>query len=135
MKASIVIAFAAASFAFLGIGAILLDLREMPEHGITVIDGDTVERHGVRYRLLDYDTPEIKGKCPAEREAALKAKTYLIALIDGAKAIDLVSAKRQDIYGRTLAWLFIDGQEVSSIMIGDRYAREYHGGRRKGWCN
>lgn len=103
-------------------------------HRITVIDGDTVIRDSIHYRLLGFDTPEIKGKCQAEREKAWKAKARLKALIQQAKAINLVSAKRQDIYGRTLAYLFINAKDVGKTLIEEKLARKYYGGKRKGWC-
>lgn len=117
-------------------GLILVGVFKQPAYSyrLTVIDGDTIIRDSIHYRLLGFDTPEIKGKCQTEREKAWKAKERLETLIQQAKAIDLVSAKRQDIYGRTLAYLFINGKDVGKTLIEENLARKYHGGKRKGWC-
>jgi endonuclease YncB( thermonuclease family) len=40
----------------------------------------------------------------------------------------------QDRYGRTLAVVLADGRDVAEVLIGEGLAREYHGGRREGWC-
>ena len=40
----------------------------------------------------------------------------------------------QDRYGRTLAVVLADGRDVAEVLIGEGLAREYHDGRRDGWC-
>lgn len=58
---------------------------------ITVVDGDTVDRMHIRYRLVGFDAPEIRrAKCQAERERALAAKVRLGEIIDGAQRVELV---------------------------------------------
>ena len=49
------------------------------------IDGDTLALscpHGPeRLRLADVDAPELRGRCPAEREAARAARQHVAALL------------------------------------------------------
>ena len=71
---------------------------------VSCYDGDTCKftlpgihpffgkKIGVRIRGID--TPEIRGKCPAEKEKAKDARDYLRNLLRGASRIDLVGVKR-----------------------------------------
>lgn len=97
-------------------------------------DGDTISYRGMRIRLLGFDTPEIDGKCPAEIAKARAAKRALEGLIAGAEIIDVRFRGDMDRYGRRLAWLILDGEDVAHAMIASGLAREYHGGPRQGWC-
>jgi endonuclease YncB( thermonuclease family) len=56
-------------------------LAEEPER-IMVIDGDTVERAGVRYRLTGLDAAEINhAKCLQECQLGIVTAAWLIELI------------------------------------------------------
>jgi len=104
----------------------------------SVYDGDTlratVEGQSTRIRLMGLDTPEMppRAKCEAERAGAYAARDRLRALLRG--AVVAFCPDGQDRYGRTLAVVLADGRDVAEVLIGEGRAREYHGGRRAGWC-
>lgn len=106
-------------------------------HPITVIDGDTVDRWPYRYRLVGYDAPEIRrSRCPLERQRALDAKARLQDLIAGARRVELVRTQwRLDKWGRVLARLEIDGNDVSGIALAEDWGAAYSGrGPKRDWC-
>lgn len=87
-------------------------------------------------RLLGYDTPEIKGACPAEKALARQARDRLRQLIAEATDRQLCSDDgfRRDKYRRILARLLLDGRDVAAELIAEGLARPYDGGRREPWC-
>jgi endonuclease YncB( thermonuclease family) len=89
---------------------------------VSVADGDTVtvlttDNEQVRIRLAEIDAPE--GGQPWSRKAtdALKAmvadKTVLVVPID------------TDVYGRTVARLYVDGVDVNAALVRDGHAWVY----------
>lgn len=46
----------------------------------------------------------------------------------------MLSKSQSDRYGRLLAALALDGQDVADTLIAARLARPYDGGTRQGWC-
>ncbi|MDX2265469.1 MAG: thermonuclease family protein [Hyphomicrobiales bacterium] len=100
-----------------------------------VLDGDTIRApYGVTYRLTGFDTPEtFRAQCEGERILGLAAKVRMEQLVASAN-VRVEEAGRLDKYGRTLARLWINGEDAATIMIREGYARAYHGGKRKGWC-
>jgi endonuclease YncB( thermonuclease family) len=107
---------------------------------ITVIDGDTVERDGERWRLYNIDAPELHhAHCAAERTLAIKSAARLVALLEarGGRVID--SGKREK-YGRWLGRLIIGwptaGEEPwADIAIREGLAVAWDGrGRAHDWC-
>lgn len=102
-----------------------------------VIDGDTVELicngESERGRMMDIDTPEIRGKCQKEIRAAHAAKDYLTKIISKARDVEIVQ-KGKDKYGRRLVWLKLDGKDASATLIAAGHGRAYGGGKRAGWC-
>lgn len=101
-----------------------------------VIDGDTAVmltpdgERTVRFKGLD--TPEIKGKCAAEKRAALHAKAATEQLLENG-GITLEKPSR-DKYGRVAAFVLIDGHPVHELLIRAGHGRPYTGGKRRGWC-
>ena len=101
---------------------------------ITVIDGDTVEYCGERWRLMGYDTPEVHGaKCGYERILGETA-AYRLRVLIGGGAVTLTSSGRRDRYGRILGTLTAGGRDVGVVLIGEGLAHVYSGGKRLGWC-
>lgn len=104
---------------------------------VRVVDGDTVDRGLWRYRIVGYDTPEIRrAKCAAERERALAAKARLAELLAGAQRVDLVRVRSgADPWGRVLARLEIDGRDAATIAAAEGWGVPYSGrGARRDWC-
>ncbi len=84
-------------------------------------------------RIAGIDTPEILGKCKSEAENAVKAKILLQSLLHNARKIELFAVKR-DKFFRLRAEVWIDGVNISNIMLEQGLARKYDGGKRAGWC-
>ena len=102
---------------------------------VYVVDGDTIKIGGESIRLMGFDTPETyRAKCNAEKAWGDRATRRVRALLASVQTITLQVNPRKDKYGRSLATLFVGGRDIGPILIGEGLAREYHGGRRQGWC-
>ena len=112
---------------------------------VNVIDGDSFVADalvwpGMRFRftirIKGIDTPETRRSgCKVEKEAGLAATRRAETLLRSGK-ITLLSVEADKYYGRVLARVMIDGTgDLSEIMIAERYAVPYHGGKRIDWCD
>lgn len=102
---------------------------------IQVVDGDTIRWRGQRIRLQGMDSPELfSPQCGVELTAARAARDALRARLDAAQRAELRIAPEPDRYGRGLATLFLDGEDVAKGMIRAGHARSYWGGVRAAWC-
>ena len=113
-----------------------------------VIDGDTLAVQAriwlgqdvdIHVRLVGIDAPELKSKCAAERDAALKARAMLAELVglgNGAGGEVTLSDVRYDKYGgRVLARVAAqDGTDLASALVAKKLARPYDGKARQAWC-
>lgn len=120
------------------------------EERIAVVDGDTVDVGGVRYRLVGFDAPETRSaQCGSERQLGNKASDRLRALIaEGGILLTPISCSCRPgtlegtpscNYGRRCAKLTSHGEDVGAIMIREGLARPYVCGatscpRRQSWC-
>ena len=84
-------------------------------------------------RVLGVDAPEIRGKCALEKEQARAAKAFTLQALENGKTVELRNLKRGK-YFRFLADVFIDGENLASMLIKQGHARPYDGGTRQGWC-
>ena len=110
-----------------------------------VIDGDTIailknkpdlSSLPISIRILDIDTPEIKGKCEAEKAKAKEAKLFVQKLINDPKNKITYKIAGWDKYGgRVLGDVFVNGKSLSELMIAKGLAREYHGEAKSSWCD
>jgi len=110
---------------------------------LSVVDGDTFLAEAaiwpgqyirVNIRVRGIDAPEMKARCPAERDAALDARALLAELL-GEAPVSLSNIAGAKYFGRVLADVTTsDGTLVADAMIGSRAVRPYRGGRREGWC-
>lgn len=82
-----------------------------------VIDGDTIElESGVRVRYLLVDTPEISRDCFAEIGKSFNSEMVL------GKTVRLTYEERcTDVFGRSLAYVSVDGQEVNALLVQRGY--------------
>lgn len=79
------------------------------------IDGDTFSYNGIKVRLRGIDAPELGTP------GGLEATQRLAALLrEGAITIVPVS---RDVYGRTVADVFLNGQNLADVLIAEGYAR------------
>ena len=114
-----------------------------PARLVRVIDGDTL-RVEIRLwfsqaltetvRIAGIDAPELgkKARCPAEAEAAERARQRLAELLAGGY-VELWQVRREK-YGRALARVTAGGVDVGAELVGAGLARPYGGERRRGWC-
>lgn len=111
---------------------------------VEVLDGDTFVAEAqvwpghsvnVNIRIRGIDAPEMKSRCEAEREAALKARQALAAMLaDGAVTLTNIGGAKY--YGRVLADVSTSaGEGVGSLLLGEGLVRRYFGGKRQGWCS
>ena len=102
-------------------------------------DGDTcyvmIDGNKAKIRLLELDTPEIsKPKCEAELELGLEARDYLNNLIANASSVEIKTDYKKDYFGRTLAHLIIDGEDVSSMVVRNNLGVKYDTDNKMNWC-
>lgn len=107
-----------------------------------VIDGDTfVLNNGERVRLLGIDTPEFTSKDSVEQYLAYEAFSRTRGMIDG-KVVKLTfDGNTKDIFGRTLAYVFILNKQgkdslfvqaellksgLARILMYPKYSSYYH---------
>lgn len=107
----------------------------VPAFSIYVIDGDTIDVQGDRFRLVGFDTPETyRPKCAFELALGRAATSRLRNLLDGVQWVDVVVLPGRDKYDRGLARLIVQQVDVADTLVSERLARRYDGGRRQGWC-
>lgn len=102
-----------------------------------VVDGDTIDdlANNVRYRLANIDAPETgdNAKCFLERKRGQQAKTAGIALVRQASEVSVRRTWRIDRYGRRIAFVLVDGQDLGRILVRRGLARPWRGSRTL-WC-
>lgn len=110
--------------------------EDLQAQDIYVVDGDTIEVAGQRYRLVGYDTPETyRARCDSELALGTAATERLRELIASGQSISLVRLGREDQYQRELGHLIIGGRDVGQTLTNEDLARPYRGGSREGWCS
>ena len=103
-------------------------------------DGDTcyvtVDGTKTKVRLLELDTPEItKPKCNAELQLGLKARDYLNGLIINATTIEFKTDYTEDYFGRILAHLIVNGEDVSAKIVKNNLGVVYDRNNKQDWCS
>jgi endonuclease YncB( thermonuclease family) len=104
----------------------------------SVYDGDTlratVAGKSTPIRIMGLDTPELppRSRCEYEKSLGYAARDRLRTLLGN--SLVSICPEGVDKYRRTLARILVDGRDVAEVLIGEGLAREYHGGRRAGWC-
>lgn len=105
---------------------------------VRVIDGDTLEDMAVdiTYRIVNIDTPETgsRARCPAERALGDRATQTARTLVSHADDLEMRPTGRIDRYGRTIAYVLIDGRDLGETLIAEGLARPWRG-RREPWCD
>jgi micrococcal nuclease len=98
-----------------------------PSEGVVarVVDGDTVElATGVKIRYLMVNAPETtNGHDDCYGQNAVKFNSDLVLGKTVALAYDV---ECQDRFGRTLAYVSVDGQEVNSLLVERGFACVLH---------
>lgn len=109
-------------------------------------DGDTVTIEipsvhpligkNISVRIVGIDTPEKNGKKPCEKQRARDAQRLVANLLKRGKQIDIKKVDR-DKYFRILGEIWVDGQSVGEVLIKNKLAYSYDGGRKPAginWC-
>ena len=93
---------------------------------LTIVDGDTIILNGEKIRFTGIDTPELKQTClqdDQEVACGMSAKMLLVKKI-GNNTPECIS-EGKDVYKRTLAECFINGESLSSFLVRSGYAFAY----------
>jgi endonuclease YncB( thermonuclease family) len=102
-------------------------------HVTCIVDGDTGWEHGVKWRSLDVDTPEISdAACEHERRLGEEARDRLRTLMAAGYTIEW--EKRKGRFGRELARVRLaDGRIAGQVLISEGLSQPWpnHGNR---WC-
>ena len=106
---------------------------------IKVYDGDTitvaaklhesfpVNRFSVR--LSGIDTPELRAKNENEKKRAVLAKNFLQEkLLNQSVHLENITTEK---YGRLLATIIYNGENINQLMIDNKYAISYGGGKKE----
>ena len=80
-------------------------------------------------RFIDFDTPEINGKCESEKELAILAKNITLEYMSNNPKIYYNGKKGK--YGR----LLISAPILKDTLIKKDLAKEYSGGKKESWCD
>ena len=97
----------------------LLDEHKSEVHVERIVDGDTIKASNLTIRLLGINTPERGEKYHDE------AEKFLSDLIQN-KTVKLEFGKDKiDKYGRTLAYIFLDGENINQKQIDNGFANYY----------
>jgi len=102
-----------------------------------VYDGDTIttifkykgEYNKWSIRIYGIDTPEIRTSNVEEKAAGIAARDFLQDRI--LNKIVRLECKEFDKYGRLLANVFFEDQNISETMIEQNMAKPYFGGKKE----
>jgi len=106
---------------------------------VHITDGDTFDvkcpaRPQERIRLMGYDTPETYyANCPAEK-ALGDAATARLRALTRSRQITRIERHGFGKYGRVIARVWLGGEDLADIMVGEGLAMRYSGGHRANWC-
>ncbi len=119
-------------------GGILIDevtsIYDADTFRVNIKDWPAIIGRHVPIRVRGMDAPEIRGRCPAEKAAAQRAREETVNLLRNAGSIELRQLQRGK-YFRILAEVYIDGQNLAETLISKKLARPYAGGKRQSWCD
>ena len=90
-----------------------------------VVDGDTlVVAGGDRVRLIGVDTPETHHPSKPAEPFGLEAFEYTREMVEGKHVtLQFDPGESRDRYGRTLAYVYVDGQFLNEALLLNGYAR------------
>jgi endonuclease YncB( thermonuclease family) len=102
---------------------------------VWVVDGDTLDGDGVRYRFANIDAPETgdNAKCFLERQRGEEAKRAAIKMVRSASIVAVRRTWRTDRFGRRVAFVLVDGADLGDLLVAQGLARPWRGMRER-WC-
>lgn len=92
---------------------------------IDVIDGDTVvidDARNSRVRYLGIDSPEIAHQDSPGEPMAEEAKDFNSDLVDGEKVVLEFDKEKYDVYGRILAYVYVDNHLINEKLLREGMA-------------
>jgi endonuclease YncB( thermonuclease family) len=99
-----------------------------------VVDGDTFWFKGVDIRIADIDAPETHDwNCPSEKQLGDKATARLRELLNSGPITLSTIDRDEDVYGRKLRNVSVNGTDVGEILISEGLAHRYVRGKLP-WC-
>jgi len=108
---------------FRDLGSGFVVVQQCFADNLKIIDGDTIILNGEKIRFSGIDTPELKQTClqgDQEVSCGMTAKKLLAEKIGNA-TIECISEEK-DIYKRTLAECFVNGESLSKFLVRSGYA-------------
>ena len=108
-------------------------MRVSVEHSrVSVDDGDTLfirwgENDREDVRILGIDSPEtqhLEHEIPYAQPFGEEARAFAMGAVAAADRVEILRAGTVDPYGRTLAYVFFDGRNYSTMIIAARLAEE-----------
>lgn len=102
-------------------------------------DADTlrlsIDGRNEAVRLADIDAPEIRGKCQAERELAIRGREFTRTWAQRSELILTTGKREREKYGRLLGNLTnTAGEDLGEKLIEAGLAVRWAGKRHQGWC-
>ena len=99
-----------------------------------VVDGDTFWFQGEDIRIADIDAPETHHwNCPSEKVLGDKATERLHELVNSGPITLQAIDRDEDVYGRKLRLVYVNGQSVGQALIDEGLAHRYVRGKLP-WC-
>lgn len=116
---------------------------------VKITDADTIRviaypwpsmRVAAAVRIRGIDTPEKRrSKCNQEKALAYRATAYVKGLLKPGHRVKLENIRFGKYAGRVVADLFFEmpkgWENLASVLFAAGYAKEYHGGKKRSWCN
>ena len=109
---------------------------------VSVYDGDTfrvdindyppIVGRSMPIRINGIDCPELRDKKEEVKEWARRARGFTEDKLMSAKVVRLENMKRGK-YFRIICDVEVDGQDLGSMLIEEKLARRYDGGKRGEW--
>lgn len=99
-----------------------------------VVDGDTFWLDGVDIRIADIDAPETHDyRCSEELSLGNRATDRLHQLLESGPLTLQPIDRDEDVYGRKLRLVFVNGTNVGETLIDEGLAHRYVRGKLP-WC-
>jgi len=110
---------------------------------VSIYDGDTIfldvenwpdiigKRIGIRIKGID--TPELRDEREKVKALARNAKAFVVEKLRNAKVIEIQNLER-DKYFRIVADVYVDGENLSELLLRENLAKKYDGhGKKPKW--